>query len=87
MKNKKVIRTVLDILLFGSVFIFPWYITVLISLILLALFKPFEIIAAGLLMDALYGVSFYGTDFLFTIIFLALYLASHFMKKNLLIYT
>lgn len=87
MKNKKGLRIFLDVLLFVSVFLLPWYVTLFIAIILLFLFRAYEIIIAGFIMDALYGTRLYDVEFLFTLGFLALYFISQFMKKNLLLYS
>ncbi len=87
MKSKKGIRITLNILLFGSVFFSPWYVTLIVVLLLLVLYNPLEIVLAGILIDALHGIELFGTEYVFTIFFLLLYVLFRVLKKNLLLYS
>lgn len=86
MKNKT-LRVILDLLLVVSIFVFPWYFVVFLSLLLLMFFKPFEVVIVGVLMDALYGTELWGSEFVFTIMSLSALILIYFLKRNLLIYS
>jgi len=48
-------RITFTILFFLSTFLFPWYITVLFALALVAVAPGYEIIIGGLVLDFVYG--------------------------------
>lgn len=64
-------RIILNISLFFSIFLFPWWFTTAFALVLTFRFKNFyEILFAGLLIDLVYGTSlelFFNISFIFTI--------------------
>ncbi len=75
-------------LFFLSIFISPWYITVILALTLIMIAPGYEIIIGGMILDFLYGVitpSLFFSPFSFTIFFLITYIFSHFIKKRLVI--
>ncbi|HEY4490058.1 MAG TPA: hypothetical protein VJC12_02275 [Candidatus Paceibacterota bacterium] len=73
-------RIFIDILLFVSVFIAPWWFTVILGFILVFLFENFyEVLIIGLIIDSLYGAH----SLTWTIAFSLLFLFSLFVKKHL----
>ncbi len=83
--NPRAIRITLGILLFASVLYFPWYVTLLIALIIVARTSGYEVLIAGLCVDLLYGDrGIWGLEvpFLATGTAVILFFAAHFIKKN-----
>lgn len=68
-----------DVILFGSLFLWPWYVTVLIGVLGALLFKKFwEIILAGFLIDI-----FYSQWGLFTALGLGFMLIANLLKTKI----
>lgn len=84
-------RVILDLALLGVLFFLPWYCGVILAAILLVTFKHYwEVIIAGLILDALYslsGVNIYTHFGLFTVIFSALFAVSEIIKPKLRFYS
>ena len=83
------LRISLSVLFFASIFLFPWYISVLLSVVLLVLFNAYEVILGGLLLDTLYGtpiLGYFDSESLFTLLFVILYILSFYIKKQLIFY-
>ncbi len=67
------IRLILNIALFISILFFPWYLTIILGLALVALYNSYEVLAWGFFADTLYATTLpalYGFQFIFTVIFL-----------------
>ncbi len=82
-------RFIFTVLFFLSIFLFPWYLTVLFALALIIVSPGYEIVIGGLIIDFIYGVSvpsFFTSPFSFTIFFSLVYVASYFIKKYLVFY-
>lgn len=77
------------IMLFSLVFAY-WWITWCLAIILLFYFPVyFEIIALGIVYDALYGLTlpeFWNIKYIFTLASIVLFLISLIIKKRLIIY-
>jgi len=83
------LRIILSISFFGSIFLFPWFVTVLLGIALLFLSSGYEVILGGVLLDLLYAApapAFFNTTFLFTGVFFVLALLAFFIKKQLMMY-
>lgn len=76
-------------MLFSLVFAY-WWITWCLAIILLFYFPVyFEIIALGIVYDALYGLTlpeFWNIKYIFTLASIVLFLISLIIKKRLIIY-
>lgn len=75
--------------MFGSLLFLPWWFTVIVAIGFLFMFNAYEILFWGLFGDFLYSaqvVNFFNTEFIFTIIFLLLFIGAYFLKKRLIIY-
>jgi len=85
--RKIVLRAGLDILLLLSVFLLPWWFIVGAIIVFSSLLIAPEVVLAGVIMDALYGGSFFP-DFalFFTILFLSLFIIIQFLKRYIIIY-
>lgn len=83
-------RIILNIILFISVIICPWWVSVILALAILYYLKNFpEIVVYGLILDIYYGKlspSFHILDYRFTLLFLVLLFTSFFIKKRLKFY-
>lgn len=82
-------RVVLNIFLGISILFFPWWISLIIGLVLIMSCKAYEIIVWGLLFDALYGTSvniFYNIQYLGTLVFFAFFLLSFALKRKIIFY-
>jgi hypothetical protein len=83
-------RIILNIILFLSIIICPWWVSVILALAILYYLKNFpEIVVHGLILDIYYGrlsPSFHIFDYRFTLLFLVLLLTSFFIKKRLKFY-
>lgn len=70
-----------------SVFVSPWWLTILLGIFLLALFEAsITVIAGGLLMDTTFGaplVPLGGFHYLYTAIFVMLALLSWYLHRTL----
>jgi len=86
---------ILDIILFLSIIICPWWVSTFFALFLLYYLRFFnEIILFGVVMDIFYGNfsplltdGFHLFSYKFTIFFLILLLFSFFVKKRLKFYS
>jgi len=82
-------RIALNILLGISILFFPWWVSFIAGLTLLALHKAYEVVVWGLLFDALYGTpleAFHNIQYLGTLVFFALFLLSIVVKKKIIFY-
>ena len=79
------IRIFLTIIFFVSVLFAPWWLSVLLAIILLSYFGAyFEVIVGGIVMDSMFGVpiiALFNTEFLYTIMFAILVLTAYFAKR------
>ena len=82
---------ILDALLFISVIICPWWVTVILAVGILYHLRFFnELVLFGLMMDILYGnftSNLHPLDYKFTIFFIVLLLSSFLIKKRLKFYS
>lgn len=80
-------RIIADIILFLSIFFAPWYIAVGLGVLFVILFHRFwEVLVAGLFLDALYSISDSGllSRFgIFTFLFLLFLLIVEKIKSNI----
>ncbi|MEX0651904.1 MAG: hypothetical protein WD509_02300 [Candidatus Paceibacterota bacterium] len=82
-------RVFFTILFFLSAFLFPWYITIFLGIVLLAVAPGYEVILGGLVLDFIYGAvvpSFFTSPFSFTLFFALLYSISYVVKGRLVFY-
>ncbi len=84
-------RFVSDILLLFSIIVMPWWLTVLFVIVLLFYFESFyEAIIAGFLIDFTYSIPtelLFGFRFIFTALFVILFLLSGPLKRRLRYYS
>jgi hypothetical protein len=81
-------RVLFGIFLILSIFIFPWWISFLLSLLGLFYFENlYEVIVVGLGIDVLYGVHFnvLGFDLFFTIIMLVIFYLITVFKRQIIL--
>ena len=83
-------RVIFDIILFISVFIFPWWISALMLLIGIFIFNNFyEFIVASVINFSLYSI---GDDRIissvvyFPLIIITIYIIIQFIKSNIILY-
>ncbi|PIT91086.1 hypothetical protein COU17_02240 [Candidatus Kaiserbacteria bacterium CG10_big_fil_rev_8_21_14_0_10_49_17] len=76
------IRALLNVGLFASVLFFPWWVSLGFLGALLVRAPSFEVIIAGILLDALYAPS--GSVPIYTVSFTALYILSALLERRLL---
>lgn len=85
--NKTTLRILLNIVSILSIFYLPWWVVAFLSLFGLFVFDKFyEVFFYGFFLDVLYGVKsneFYGSWFIFTVIFVFMYILIKRLKKNL----
>ena len=90
MKDKRIIRIITGIFILLSIIWGYWWLTWLLAILLLFYFPLyFEIIAYGIIYDALYGIKlsgFWNIDYIFTIISIILFFISVIIKRRLIIY-
>ncbi len=90
MKRQNQIRIIFGILVLCSILWGYWWLTWSLSIIFLFYFPIyFEIIAWGILYDALYAIplpSFWNINYIFTLVSIVLFLISLILKKRLIIY-
>jgi len=83
-------RVILDLLFLIIVIACPWWVSVLFGIAVLYYFKTYyEVIIFGLLLDIYYGhfsTTFHLQDYRFTILFVVLWIFSHYIKKRLKFY-
>ncbi|NQV88420.1 MAG: hypothetical protein HQ402_02615 [Parcubacteria group bacterium] len=88
--SPKILRIIIDALLFIGIFVFPGYIFVIVALALVFYFNSYyEILIAGFIIDSVYGVSldmFFGLNFAFTLYSAIIFLTSLYLKKKLKFY-
>lgn len=81
-------RIVFSVLFFASLFIFPWYVTVLLGGVLVVLWEAyFEVVLVGLLLDILFGAPVAAlNDFslIYATFFIFLSLSSFFLRRVIL---
>lgn len=74
------LRVLFGIFLIISAFIFPWWISIFLSVIGMFKFKNlYEVIVVGIIIDSMYGsiLNIFGFEFIFTIaLILTFYLVS-----------
>ena len=83
-------RIFLNTLLLWSVLFLPWWVSVFFMVSLLVLWKAYEVLFWGFLIDVTYGASVpsYGTiPLIFTLLSVLLFIAIEFSKKRIIFYT
>lgn len=83
------LRIVLNILLGVSVLAMPWWVGIFVILIMLFLYRAYEVLAWALIADALYGwplPALFNTPLLFTILVTFLFFATEYGKRFLVFY-
>jgi hypothetical protein len=81
-------RVTFGIFLILSVFVFPWWVPFLLSILGLFYFDNlYEVIVVGLGIDVLYGVRFevLGFDLFFTIVMLAIFYLVTVFKRQIIL--
>ena len=91
MQNRKlIIRILAGVLMVASIIWGYWWLTWALAIVFLFLFPMYyEIIAWGIIYDAIYGVplpEFYGIPYVFTISSIVLFLIAFYMRKYLTVY-
>lgn len=83
-------RIIFDIVMFISVFVFPWWISVLLLLFGIFVFKNFfEFILATVIIYSLYSIPGSGliaSPIFFSLFIIILYIAIQFLKNNIILY-
>ena len=83
-------RVLFDILLLISVLMLPWWLSVVLALGGIFVFKNFyEFIVAGVIMYSLYaipGTGFLSSPFWFPFLIGVLYIAIQIIKRNIILY-
>jgi hypothetical protein len=74
------IRTIYSVLCFGSIFIFPWYVSTFLILVGIVLFDFKESLVYGLVMDLTYGLE---KPFYLHLVFLSSFFVSYVILFNL----
>ncbi|MEX0917283.1 MAG: hypothetical protein WDZ90_02065 [Candidatus Paceibacterota bacterium] len=82
------VRLFLLLFLFASVFLFPWWVTVILAFTLSFLYFAPEVLVAGVLLDGFYPSPHHFLDihFFFTILLAGFLLFSVFAKRFLIMY-
>lgn len=83
------LRIIFNLLIFTSILFLPWWFTVIIAISFLFMFTSYEVILLGLFADILYSSSvpsFFNIEFLFTIVFIILFIIVYFVKNKLIFY-
>ncbi|MCW9054804.1 MAG: hypothetical protein OQJ98_02375 [Candidatus Pacebacteria bacterium] len=73
-------------LFFLSIFLFPWFVTAGLGLLIVARYSGYEVVFGGLMMDLLYGVdipAFYFGAYIYTIIGIAVLFFGVYIKRHL----
>ena len=78
-------RIIANLIVIASVFLFPWWVPVLLSIAFVFLFDYVEVILIGALLDGSYGMYGFPTA-LFTSLGLTLFLISLYIKPKLSLY-
>lgn len=87
--KQRIIRVFLDAALFFSVLFAPWWVSLLIAVALVSVADAFEILFAGIAIDALYGTAVPGfamIEIVFTGIFALVFILAWLSKRYLLVY-
>lgn len=88
--NHPTLRLLAGIVLAASLIWGFWWLTWTLAIIFLFLFSSYyEIIGAGIIYDALYGLpipQFYNFPYIFTVASIALFLIAYALRKKLLAY-
>ncbi len=83
-------RIILDILLFSSVFIFPWYLTAILAFVGLFIFENFyEMLVASFVVFAMYnggGGGVISSSLYFPLIMLILFFGVKKLKQSVILY-
>ena len=83
-------RVIFDVILLISVFVFPWWISVLLLLIGIFIFKNFfEFIVANIIIYSLYAVSndrLISSPVFFSALIIVLYIAIQIIRNNIILY-
>lgn len=80
-------RILFDIVLIFCIFIAPWWIPLIAAVIILVRYNAYEVLLAGLVMDALYGApiaGWYGIEFIFTLLLLVLVVSWYLLSPYLI---
>ena len=83
------LRIILNILLGISVLTLPWWLSLLIILVMLFLYRAYEVLAWGFIADVLYGwplPAFFNTSLLITFSVVLLFLVAEYVKRFLVFY-
>lgn len=90
MSNTTLKRVITDIIVLLCIFWAPWWITILIIVLGIFIFKNYvEFIFAGLIIYSLYGVGntgILGSTLYLPLILVGIYLTFSFIKKYIIIY-
>lgn len=81
-------RVSFGVILILSAFIFPWWVSFLLSILGLFHFENlYEVIVVGIIIDSLYGtgISIYGFDMIFTLTLAVLMYLIINLKKQILV--
>jgi hypothetical protein len=83
-------RGVFDVVLFLSLFVLPWWLSVFLMLVGIFLFKNFyEFIVSGVIIYALYiipGKGLFNSPIYFSAILLLLYLGIQILRHKIILY-
>lgn len=84
-----IFRILTEIAFFLSIFLLPWFVTLLIGVTLLVYTAGYEVVVGGLVIDLVYGTGFsvFHIPFFFTLLFSSLFVLSHILKRHLIVYT
>ena len=85
---RRAARATGSLLFFISIFLLPWWVTLLLGVFLLVVFESYEVVLGGAVIDLLYGAPvpfFGGVSFLATAVFLILSVGVFFLRRRLLI--
>ena len=82
-------RIVLSIIFFLGIFLFPWWLSALIALLLLIRYTAYEVLLGGVLFDVLYSAgagAFFGVPYVGTLFATALFIVFFYFKRSLIWY-
>jgi hypothetical protein len=81
-------RVIFSVLLFLSIFVFPWWTTALLAFIGIFVFKHFyEFIGAGIITYAIYSIPGSNiTPFLFALIISVVYICIQIFRRYIILY-
>lgn len=80
-----IVRILLSLAVVMSILYFPWWMTLILCVILLIRYPAYELIAYGLFADALYAPPS-GIQYLFTFTFFLLLCVSFVIKSKIIFY-